>query len=107
MFDLLVIAAFFVTLLILSFVLLRGKGGFLIAGFNLLPKEQKEKIDCPGLCRFMGKISLGLACSTALILAYIITEIAILNTLGLALLAVLVIIALVWSTVRYAAPLRK
>lgn len=44
--------------LALSLYLLQGKGGFLIAGYNTLPKEEKEKYDEAALCKAMGKIML-------------------------------------------------
>ncbi|KHF41656.1 DUF3784 domain-containing protein [Halalkalibacter okhensis] len=40
-----------------------GKGSFLIAGFNTLPKEEKEKYDTVALCKFMGKMMFALAFS--------------------------------------------
>lgn len=42
----------------LSLILLSGKGSFLIAGYNTLSKEEKEKFDDKKLCRFIGKILL-------------------------------------------------
>ncbi|MDT2046637.1 DUF3784 domain-containing protein [Priestia flexa] len=42
--------------LILAFVLSKGKGGFLIAGYNTLPTEKKAEYDEVALCKFMGKI---------------------------------------------------
>jgi len=41
--------------IILSIVLYQGKGNFLIAGYNTLPKEEQEKYDTKALGRFMGK----------------------------------------------------
>ena len=38
-----------------------GKGGWLIAGYNRLSKEEKEKFDEPALCKFMGKIMFTIA----------------------------------------------
>lgn len=47
------IIVFFIVLgIIFSF----GKGAFLIAGFNTLEKEERDKYDVPSLCRFMGKL---------------------------------------------------
>ena len=45
-----VIGLFFV----MAFFLLRGKGSFLIAGFNTLREEEKAKYDKSALCRFVG-----------------------------------------------------
>lgn len=42
--------------LVLGVFLSRGKGGFLIAGYNTASKEKKEKIDEKKLCRFVGKL---------------------------------------------------
>lgn len=42
--------------LILGFVFRSGRGLFLIAGFNVLPKEEKEKYDVNALSIFMSNI---------------------------------------------------
>lgn len=39
---------------VISIVLLLGKGSFLIAGYNLLPKEKKQKYNAKILCRVVG-----------------------------------------------------
>lgn len=49
--------------LVLGVFLSMGKGSFLIAGFNTLPKEEKEKYDKVALCKFMGKAMFGLCFS--------------------------------------------
>ena len=43
-------------LLLLGIVFTRGKGAFLIAGYNTSSKGEKGKYDEKALCRFMGKI---------------------------------------------------
>lgn len=40
--------------LLIGIYMLTGRGGFLIAGYNTLPAEQKEKYDEKRLCRFAG-----------------------------------------------------
>lgn len=40
----------------LGSVFLRGKGAFLIAGYNTAGKAEKETYDERALCRFMGKM---------------------------------------------------
>lgn len=45
-------------LIIMALVLLSGRGSFLIAGYNTMPREKKETYDGQALCRFMGKILL-------------------------------------------------
>ncbi len=39
---------------ILSIILLMGKGSILIAGYNTLSKEEKQKYNTKKLCRVMG-----------------------------------------------------
>ena len=41
----------------------KGKGAFLIAGYNTMPRAKKERYDQRGLCRFMGKLMFALAAS--------------------------------------------
>lgn len=48
-------------LLILAIVLLCGKGAMMIAGFNTMPKKEREKYDSVALCRFLGGILLPIA----------------------------------------------
>jgi hypothetical protein len=43
-------------LIIITARLLSGRGAFLVAGFNTMPKEAKEKFDQPALCKFVGKV---------------------------------------------------
>ncbi len=54
----LVIIALFVAL---GIVFLRGKGAFLIAGYNTAPEEEKAKIDARKLCALTGRLMLVLA----------------------------------------------
>ncbi|MCL2142331.1 MAG: DUF3784 domain-containing protein [Methanimicrococcus sp.] len=53
-FGILMVAVF----LVLSLYFLTGRGGFLIAGYNTLPKAQKEKYDEKALCQSMGRFLL-------------------------------------------------
>ena len=39
----------------------KGKGAFLIAGYNTMPKEKKARYDKNALCRFMGRLMFALA----------------------------------------------
>lgn len=47
--------------LLLGLAFSRGKGAFLIAGYNTAPKREQEKYDEKALCRFMGKMMFALA----------------------------------------------
>jgi hypothetical protein len=45
-----------VLLVAITGCLLAGRGANLIAGFNTLSKDEKERFDKPALCKFVGKI---------------------------------------------------
>lgn len=47
--------------LVLGLIFSRGKGVFLIAGYNTASKAEKARYDEKALCRFMGKIMFALA----------------------------------------------
>lgn len=49
-------------LIVLSIILMMGKGACLIAGYNTLDKKEKAKYDRTALCKFTGKylLSIGL-----------------------------------------------
>ena len=49
------------SLVILGVIFLKGKGAFLIAGYNTASKAEKEKIDEKKLCRCMSKMMFALA----------------------------------------------
>ncbi|WP_110111818.1 DUF3784 domain-containing protein [Bacillus sp. CGMCC 1.16541] len=49
--------------LVFAIMLLRGKGAFLIAGYNTKSAEEKAKYDEVALCKFMGKVMLGICVS--------------------------------------------
>lgn len=42
MLDIIAIIALLIILLVIAILLLNGKGGFLIAGFDMLPKEKRS-----------------------------------------------------------------
>lgn len=49
--------------LMLGIFLINGKGSFLIAGYNTMSEEEKDKYDTIALCKFMGKMMFALAFS--------------------------------------------
>ena len=55
--------------IILGIVFLKGKGSFLIAGYNTASKAEKEKTDEKKLCRYMGILMLLLAACFLVIIA--------------------------------------
>lgn len=44
--------------IVLAIGMLRGKGAWLIAGYNTADKTEREKYDSVALCKFIGKILL-------------------------------------------------
>jgi len=48
-------------LIVVSLILLTGRGSFLLAGYNTMPKSKKEQYDTPALCKFAGKIFMPIA----------------------------------------------
>lgn len=57
---------FFIAFLLLSVYLSKGKGGFLIAGYNTLSDEEKSQYDEVALCKCVGKIMYGVSFSILL-----------------------------------------
>lgn len=59
---LLIIHGFILALfVVLGIVFLRGKGAFLIAGYNTSSPQEKSKIDEKALCKSMGRLMFVLA----------------------------------------------
>lgn len=82
--------------LVLAFFLSHGKGAFLIAGYNTMPKEEKAKYDEVVLCKFMGKILYGISLSMVLLSLSEWLEIPALFWVGIALMTGLIIFTLVY-----------
>lgn len=83
--------------LVLAFFLSRGKGAFLIAGYNTMPKEEKAKYDEVALCKFMGKILYGISFSLVLLSLSEWLAIPELLWVGIALMTGLIVFTLVYS----------
>ena len=49
------------SLIVLGILFSKGKGAFLIAGYNTASAQKKAKTDEKKLCRFMGKLMFALA----------------------------------------------
>lgn len=86
-----------IPLLILAVYLSQGKGAFLIAGYNTMPKEEKAKYDEVALCKFMGKILYGICFSLVLLSLSEWLEIPALLWMGIALMIGLIVFTLVYS----------
>lgn len=90
----LVVACLFV---VFGIILSLGHGANLLAGYNTMPKEQKERYDAPALCRFMGKIMFALAaCMLVMALAGPLALTALLY-IGLGLFFAVIIFTLVYA----------
>lgn len=63
-----VLIIFLIAAIFLSF----GKGAFLIAGYNMMSKNEKQKYDEVALCKFVGKIMYG---TSFCLLLFILSEI--------------------------------
>ena len=80
----------------LGIVFINGKGSFLIAGYNTMPPEEKDKYDTIALCKFMGKMMFALSFSMVF---WIISEAYDINWLfyfGLVLFFVIVAFMLIY-----------
>ncbi len=72
-----------VAFLAIGGVMMTGRGSFLIAGFNTMPAEEKEKYNEITLCKFMGKMMFALAFSMLLWLFSVAYDIQWLLYMGL------------------------
>ena len=81
--------------LILSLILLQGKGAFLIAGYNTMPAEEKAKYDEVALCKATGKMMLCITFSMAFIFIGGYLQKNWLSISGIGLMIATIVIALV------------
>jgi len=63
MVSIIVMAFSSILLIVLGIVFISGKGSSLIAGFNTMSPEEKDKYDTVALCKFMGKMMFALSFS--------------------------------------------
>jgi len=84
-------------LVISGILMLLGRGSFLIAGCNTLPKEEKDKYNTKALCKFMGKIILPMGLITPLIAIGGIYNISWLITVYVVAMIGLLIFAIIYS----------
>ncbi|MBS5509170.1 MAG: DUF3784 domain-containing protein [Akkermansia sp.] len=84
--------------IILGVILSMGKCSFLIAGYNTMSKEQKQKYDELALCRFMGKIMYCLAFGMLLWLTSILLQNSVVMSAALCFLVGSVAFAVIYAT---------
>lgn len=91
--QLIIVAVF----IILGIVFFKGKGAFLIAGYNTAGREERAKYDEKTLCRFMGKLMFVLAgCTVVIILGNVLEQMA-LVWCGIALILVICFAAIIYA----------
>ncbi|AXI11183.1 DUF3784 domain-containing protein [Oceanobacillus sp. 143] len=78
-------------------ILSSGRGSSLIAGFNTLPQEEKDKYDSVALCKFMGKVMFALSSSMILWVLSEVYEINWLLVLGIILFIGIVVFSLIYA----------
>ena len=83
--------------LLLGTVFMRGKGAFLIAGYNTSSKEEKAKYDEKALCRFMGKIMFSFAACFLIMATSDLLNVMVPLWTGLILFFCVAIFALIYS----------
>ena len=83
--------------ILIGIMLSLGKWSFLIAGFNTMSKEEKEKYDVISLCKFTGKIMFVVAFSIALFILSDILMMPILLNIGVVIIISSVIFAVIYA----------
>ena len=91
--KILIIALF----ILIGTMLSLGKWSFLIAGFNTMSKEEKEKYDVISLCKFMGKLMFMVAFCISLFTLSDIFMMKILFWIGTALLNVSIVFVIIYA----------
>ncbi len=83
--------------ILLGIVLSMGKASFLIAGFNMMAKENQDKYDKVALCKFTGKIMFALAFSMVFWVLYQAFEIKCLLYIGVILFLAFLMFLLIYT----------
>lgn len=86
-----------VLFIILGVVFFRGKGAFLIAGYNTSSKAEKEQYDKTALCKFMGKLMFALAACWVLVALGSALPLTVLHVIGMALFLGIVFAAVIYA----------
>lgn len=83
--------------IVLGILFSKGKGAFLIAGYNTAPPREKAKTDEKKLCRFMGKFMFALAACWLVIAASALFDRMSLHWIGLGLFLAVIIAGLIYA----------
>lgn len=92
-----VLIAIALMFLVFGLVFMRGKGAFLIAGYNTSSKEAKAKYDEKALCGFMGKIMFSFAACLLITAISDLINNMILQWTGIVLFFCIAVFALIYS----------
>jgi len=92
-----VVILIIVIFIVCGIILSLGKGAFLIAGFNTMTKEEKEKYDVISLCKFWGICMFLFALCIILFLLSELLEMKILFNIGFVLIFAITLFMLVYS----------
>lgn len=98
MFAVVVIVNLIILIPFLTFaiVLSKGKGAFLIAGYNTMPESKKAEYDEVAMCKFMGKFMYGICLCIVLWALSELLQVQVLFYIGLVLFIGLVVFVLVY-----------
>ncbi|WP_226666214.1 DUF3784 domain-containing protein [Metabacillus litoralis] len=86
--------------LIFAVILSKGKGAFLLAGYNTMSESEKAEYDEVALCKFMGKIMFGVSFCILLFAFSDIVENQVLFMIALILLISIIIFALIYTNTK-------
>lgn len=86
--------------LIFAMILSKGKGAFLLAGYNTMSESEKAQYDEVALCKFMGKIMYGVSFCILLFAFSDIVENQALFMIALILLITIIIFALIYTNTK-------
>ncbi|EIM07016.1 hypothetical protein A1A1_07539 [Planococcus antarcticus DSM 14505] len=93
--EMLIPLALMFLFLIMSLILLQGKGAILIVGYNTMPAEEKAKYDAVALCKATEQILLIVTFSIGFIFMGVILQLHWLVNIGIFIMVASIAIALV------------
>lgn len=83
--------------LMLAGIFSRGKGAWLISGYNMMSEREKEKYDEVALCHFMAKFMVALAVCWIPVTLYTITYQKVFIITGIAAFCLVIAIGLIYA----------
>ena len=75
----------------------KGKGAFLIAGYNTMPRAKKERYDQRALCRFMGKLMFAIAGAWVPVALGAVLDVGWLYGVGIAAFLIVIVAGLIYA----------